>query len=78
MEIKKVTLVVIVYNVEAFLRQCLDSVVNQTYRELQIIIVDDGSTDGSEKICDEYGLLDDRVQVIHQKTEEYLLPEMQQ
>lgn len=67
MEIKKVTLVVIVYNVEAFLRQCLDSVINQTYKELQIIIVDDGSTDGSEKICDEYGLLDDRVQVIHQK-----------
>lgn len=67
METKKVTLVVIVYNVKDFLKQCLDSVINQTYKELQIIIVDDGSTDGSEELCDEYGLLDTRVQVIHQE-----------
>lgn len=78
MEIKKVTLVVIVYNVEAFLRQCLDSVVNQTYRELQIIIVDDGSTDGSEKSVMNMDCLTTECRLFIKKTEEYLLPEMQQ
>lgn len=60
-----VTVVVPVYNVEHYLRACLESIINQTYKSLQIILVDDGSTDSSNIICDEYARRDKRVQVIH-------------
>ena len=59
-----ISVIVPVYNVEAYLRKCLDSVVNQTYENLEILIVDDGSTDQSGKICDEYQS-DRRVKVYH-------------
>ena len=52
----KISIIVPVYKVEAYLRKCLDSIVNQTYRNLQIILVDDGSTDNCGKICDEYAV----------------------
>ena len=61
----KVSVVIPVYNVEKYLRQCMDSVVNQTLRELEIIAVDDGSTDSSGAILDEYAAADPRVKVIH-------------
>lgn len=61
-----VSVVIPVYNVEEYLIECLESVVNQTYRDLEIILIDDGSTDGSSKICDSYALKDSRVSVIHQ------------
>lgn len=61
----KVTVSVPVYNVEAFLPQCLDSLLSQTLRELEIILVDDGSPDGSGAICDEYARRDGRVRVFH-------------
>ena len=47
-----ISVIVPVYNVEAFLPRCLNSIANQTYRNLEIILVDDGSTDGSGRICD--------------------------
>ena len=62
---KTVSVIIPVYNVEKWLRKCVDSVINQTYKQLQIILVDDGSTDGSGIICDEYKLVDTRINVIH-------------
>ena len=55
-----------VYNCHDYIGRCLDSIVNQTYRELEIIIVDDGSNDGTELICNEYAEKDDRIHVFHQ------------
>lgn len=65
-EQKLISVVMPVYNVEKYLREALDSIVNQSYRNLQIILVDDGSTDHSGIICDEYAAVDDRITVIHQ------------
>ncbi|MBR0239486.1 MAG: glycosyltransferase family 2 protein [Thermoguttaceae bacterium] len=62
-----ISVIITVYNVEPYLRECLDSVVNQTFRDLEIICVDDGSTDGSPAILDEYAAKDGRFVVIHQK-----------
>ena len=63
---EKVSVIVPVYNVEKYLKKCLDSIRNQTYDHLEILLVDDGSTDNSGKICDEYGKKDSRVIAIHQ------------
>ncbi|SEW36942.1 Glycosyl transferase family 2 [Ruminococcaceae bacterium KH2T8] len=60
-----ISIVVPVYNIENYLRPCLDSVVNQTYKDLDIILVDDGSTDKSGEICDEYAANDSRIRVFH-------------
>ena len=62
-----VSVIIPVYNVEPYLVDSLESVVNQTYDNLEIILIDDGSTDGSQKICDEYAKKDDRIHVIHQE-----------
>lgn len=62
----KISVIVPVYNVEQYLEQCLNSIIEQTYRDLEIIIVNDGSTDGSAKICDEFGRKDIRIRVVHQ------------
>ena len=60
------TVIVPVYNTEPYLRQCFDSILGQTCGSLELIIVDDGSSDGSAAICDEYAARDDRVTVVHQ------------
>ena len=62
-----VSVIVPVYKVEPYLRQCVDSIRNQTYANLEIILVDDGSPDGCPQICDEYAALDTRIKVIHKK-----------
>lgn len=61
-----ISVIIPVYNCEKYVRQTLDSVVNQTYKNLEIIIIDDGSTDNSLAICNEY-LTDDRVNVFHRE-----------
>ena len=66
-EDKKVSIIVPVYNVKNQLKRCLDSICTQTYKNFECILVDDGSTDGSDKICDLYAQGDSRFIVIHQK-----------
>lgn len=62
---KKISVIVPVYNVEKYLSQCLDSIIHQTYKNLEIILVDDGSTDSSGLICDNYSQKDKRIKIIH-------------
>lgn len=61
-----ISVIVPVYNVERYLNQCVDSIINQTYTNLEIILVDDGSPDNCPKICDKYAKQDNRIVVIHQ------------
>ena len=60
-----VSVIVPVYNAEEYLSICLKSIINQTYKNLQIIIINDGSTDSSKKICDDFAEMDRRIVVIH-------------
>lgn len=63
----RISVIVPVYNVAAYLPQCLDSILAQDHEDLEVLVVDDGSTDGSAEICDRYAQQDGRVRVIHQK-----------
>ena len=63
---KLISVIVTVYKTEKYIKQCVDSILNQTYKNLEIILVDDGSPDGCPEICDKYAKQDDRVVVIHQ------------
>lgn len=63
----KLSIIVPVYNVEAYLCRCIDSILNQTFTDFELILVDDGSPDACGKICDEYALQDKRIKVIHKK-----------
>lgn len=62
-----ITIIVPVYKVEPYIKRCLDSIINQTYQKLEIILVDDGSPDDCGKICDEYAERDNRIKVIHKE-----------
>lgn len=66
-EKNKISVIVPVYNVEKYVSKCLASIIGQSYKNLEIIVVNDGSTDNSGVICDEYARSDNRVTVIHQK-----------
>lgn len=60
-----ISVIVPIYNIENYVKRCIDSIIHQTYTNLEIILVDDGSTDSSGKICDEYAAQDSRIKVIH-------------
>lgn len=66
---KTITVMVPVYNMKKYLRTCFDSILAQTYKDFILLVVDDGSDDGSAGICDEYAAKDSRVKVIHTKNE---------
>ncbi len=67
MEEKKISIIAPVYNVGKYLEECILSLINQTHHNLEILLVDDGSTDASGTICDDYSAKDPRIKVIHQK-----------
>lgn len=63
----RITIIVPVYNVENYLKKCVDSIINQTYRNLEIVLVDDGSPDCCPEICDNFAKKDSRIKVIHKE-----------
>lgn len=65
----KISIIIPVYNVEKYLPKCLDSVLNQTFQDYEMILVDDGSTDRSGEICEEYAARDSRIRVFHQENQ---------
>ncbi len=64
---EKITIIVAIYNIEKYLNNCIKSIINQSYKNLQILLIDDGSKDTSGKICDKYAKLDERIEVIHKR-----------
>ena len=66
---EEISVIVTIYNTEQYLTQCVDSILNQSYRNLEVLLIDDGSTDFSGKICDKYADADKRVKVIHKENE---------
>lgn len=62
-----ISVIVLIYNVEEYLPKCIDSILNQTYRNLEVVLVNDGSSDCCPQICDEYAKKDNRIKVIHKK-----------
>ena len=62
-----ISVIVTVYNIREYLPKAVDSILSSTYQNLEVLLIDDGSTDGSERICDEYTKKDGRVRVVHQK-----------
>ncbi|WP_202982672.1 glycosyltransferase [Sharpea azabuensis] len=63
----KISFIVAVFNIEVFVSECIESLIHQTYKNIEIILIDDGSTDNSGKICNQYASKDSRVRTIHQK-----------
>lgn len=69
MKIDLISIIIPIYNVEQYLNQCMDSVLNQTYKNIEILLINDGSTDYSGEICEKYAKKDRRVRVIHNKNQ---------
>ncbi|MCI6434220.1 MAG: glycosyltransferase, partial [Clostridiales bacterium] len=74
---KEITLIIPVYNGEAHLRRCLDSAVSQSHQSYEILVIDDGSTDGSRAICEEYKARFPFLKVIHQEQNRGLMASWQ-
>ena len=62
-----ISIIVPVYNVEKYLRYCIDSILSQTFTDFELLLIDDGSKDKSGKICDEYAKKDNRIKVFHKE-----------
>lgn len=63
----KISIIVPVYNVKTYIEECIESIIQQSYQNLEIILIDDGSNDGSGEICDTYGRKDPRIKVLHKE-----------
>ena len=63
----KYSIVVSIYNIQDYIKECVDSILNQTVKDFELLLVDDGSTDGSGKICEDYAKIDNRVTVLHKQ-----------
>ncbi len=72
--ISKISIIVPIYNVEKYLSKCIDSIVNQTYKHIEILLVNDGSTDNSEEICLAYAKKDSRIRYFKKRTAGYQMP----
>ena len=72
----RISVIIPIYNVERYIRECLQSVSRQSFSAYEVLMVDDGSTDESGKICDMLACSDNRVTVIHKKMVDFLMPEM--
>ena len=64
-----ISIIIPVYNTEKYLRRCMDSILNSAYKDFEILLINDGSTDSSPAICEEYSRQDSRIKVIHQKNQ---------
>ena len=67
MKKEKISIIVPIYNVEKYLDRCIESIVGQTYKNLEIILIDDGSPDNCPQMCDEWAKKDDRIKVVHKE-----------
>lgn len=67
MSMDLISVIIPAYNIEQYIGKCVESVIKQSYTEMEVILVDDGSTDGTSEICDKYAIKDDRIKVIHRK-----------
>ena len=66
---ENISIIIPIYNSEEYLKKCIESVLNQTYKNIEVLLIDDGSSDKSGQICDEYAKIDNRVKVIHKNNE---------
>ena len=71
-----ISIIVPIYNVEQYLNRCIESLVNQTYTNLEILLIDDGSTDNSGKLAEKWISKDQRIKVYHKKMEDFLMQEI--
>ena len=67
MKEKLISVIIPIYKVEQYLDECVESIIKQTYKNLEIILVDDGSPDGCPQMCDEWARKDERIRVVHKK-----------
>lgn len=68
----KISIIVPVYNVEKYIAQCLDSIIKQTFRDIEVIVIDDGTQDNSAEIYQKYMEMDSRIKIIKKETKEWL------